>query len=161
MPIFGNQQELDLTLFVDRKLIFKNPQSGRIKKIKAGFSWLGFLFDWITLLFKGLTGRGLMVLGFNIAAPIINMFVNEHTVYRYSRFGEDNNETVIAVALLLLSVWLVIKIVIGVKANLWQANDLIKRGWLLQNAAAAKSPLDGDWRELIRQFEAKRSGSTV
>lgn len=61
MSLFENQHEVDLTLFVDRKLIFKNPQSGRIKKVKVGFSFPCFLFDWIALFIKGLPGYALFV----------------------------------------------------------------------------------------------------
>ena len=47
MPTLRNQQELDITAFVDNKLIFGNHKSGQIKKIKMGFSFPTFFFDWL------------------------------------------------------------------------------------------------------------------
>ena len=143
MPIFGRQQELDLTLFIDNKLIFKNPQTGRIKKVKVGFSYPVFLFDWIALLIKGLTGHGLIMLGVNIAAPIIMTIMNERIVYHYRMHGEDT-ETGLVVSVILCLAWLGIKICLASCANEWQANDLIKRGWILQNEEAAQAALKSE-----------------
>jgi len=148
MSVFAKQQELDLTKFVDNKLIFGNPQSGQIKKIKAGFSFPSFFFDWIALLVKGLTGRGLLMLGFYIAAFIINMFVNEHQYRSYQQYSE----TVLAVALFFLCVCLIMKIAIGSAANLWHGKDLIDKGWILLNA---------DNEEVKRTFAIKKEWSSL
>ena len=132
MSILGNQQELDLTLFVDNKLIFKNPQSGRIKKITVGYSYLGFFFDWITLLCKGLIGYGLIVLGLNIATLIAATILS-------------NNDRMTESVIFLLG-WLGIKLCVGYFTNECQAKDLLQRGWILQNADAAKDALKAkDW----------------
>jgi hypothetical protein len=144
MSIFGNQQELDLTLFVDNELIFKNPQSGRIKKVKVGFSFPCFLFDCIALLIKGLTGHGLFMLAFNFAAPMIMAVVNTQSD-RYGRYGEDT-DSALAVSVISLLAWLGLKIVYGLEANKLQAKALLERGWYLQNADAAKKVLkDKGW----------------
>ena len=136
MSILGNQQELDLTLFVDNKLIFKNPQSGRIKKVTVGYSYLGFFFDWITLLFKGLIGYGFVVLGLHIAFSITITILSN---------GDDIEGLVLSVILLLA--WLVIKYCVGYFTNKCQATDLLQRGWILQNADAAKHALKAkDWQ---------------
>jgi len=153
MSIFGNQQELDLTLFVDNKLIFKNPQSGRIKKVKVGFSFPCFLFDWIALLIKGLTGHGLFVLAFNFAATIIMAVVNAQSD-RYGRYGVDT-DTALAVSIFFFFTWLGLKIVYGVEANKLQAKDLLERGWILQNADAAKEALKRQGWNLASNADAE------
>ena len=143
MPIFGTQQELDLTLFVDNKLIFKNPQTGRIKKVKVGFCYWCFIFDWVALFIKGLPGHGLFVLGYNIASAIIFSVIVNQSTYHYRRYGEDT-DTVLVFAGISLVAWLIIKIGYGMNANEIQAKAMLNRGWILQNAEAAKDTLKAE-----------------
>jgi hypothetical protein len=138
---FGNQQEPDLTLFVDNKLIFKDQQTGRIKKIKVGFTFLGFFFTWIVLFVKGLPGRALLVLC--IEFPVSIGFAILKDIYIYSERDTEIINALIFTGLGLL----LIKIIIGIYANKWQAEALLKRGWILQNADAAKDVLRAEnWR---------------
>ena len=145
MPTFGKQQELDLTPFIDNTLIFGNPQSGRIKKIKMGFNWLCFLFDWIALFAKGLIGNGLMIFGLNVAAAILITLAN-NSFYSYSHSGGKQNAVVFSIVILLA--WVAIKSFVGSTGNKWHAESLANKGWILLNShneAAEKALNDYQW----------------
>jgi hypothetical protein len=135
----------DPTLFIGNRLVFVNPQSGQIKKIKVGFSFPSFFFDWIALLFKGLIGYGLIVLCINLALTIFTTTVEfslQTNAYRHGHYGGGDG-----VAIVGLLTWFGIKIYLGAYANKWHAMALIAKGWTLQNADAAKATLDSkSWK---------------
>ena len=120
----------DLSLFVDNKLIFENPQTGRIKKIKVGFSFPSFFFDWIALFVKGLFGFGSIVLAINIALNIVS-------AVRIHYQGQIDTSMLMLVLLTCFGV----KICCGLRANQWHARALLAKGWLLQNGNAATPTL--------------------
>jgi len=140
MFIIGNQQDLDLTLFVDNKLIFKNPQSGRIKKVKVGFSYPTLFFGWIALCVKGLPGYGLIVLGIQFAGTFVISLLSLYVAKGVSYRGHPDG---IFLAVIFLCP-LALHVFLGFYANQWQAKSLIGRGWILQNADAAKDALKNE-----------------
>ena len=142
MPTFGAKQELDLTVFIDDTLIFGNPQSGQIKKIKIGFNWLCFLFDWIALFAKGLIGKGFILLGANLFFAVCMTISSSHYT---NRNGYYNSDSVWLIFILVLFVWLCVKFVIGSDANKWHAESLASKGWILLNShnEAAEKALNG------------------
>ena len=145
MPIFEKQQIIDPALFVDNKLVFMNPQTGRLKLIKVGFCFPGFIFDCIVLFVKGFTGHGLIVLGFYIITFIMIDLIGAKGVIGDVSFGQPPVKTIVSLTLWIG--WLGMKTYIGVFANLWQAKDLLARGWILQNATAAKETLNAkNWQ---------------
>jgi len=122
----------DPTLFIDNRLIFKNPQSGQIKKIKVGFCWPGLFFPPIVLFVKGLIGYGFAVLGICVILPLIASPVYNNW-YWYDEGGH--------LLFLLGAVVIGVNICVGLFANKWHAKTLIEKGWILQNADAAKDTL--------------------
>jgi hypothetical protein len=171
MPIFENQKIIDPALFIDNKLVFMNLQTERIKLIKVGFSFPGFFLTFITLFTKGLTKYGIIIAILSlIGFGLINTGYNEHLKHydrasnawveymknmydtEYKEFYKEQAEKlqsharvmgkiyyiILSLALPLL---LAMSILTGIKANLWQARDLLAKGWIFQNAKAAKKAL--------------------
>ena len=105
-----------------KELIFKNPQNEQTKRIKIGFNWPSVFFSFIALFMKGLIKHGLIVLG------VFVVWIFFSVVMGLERLQND----VVFDKIVTLG-GLGISIFLGKRANLWQARNLIAKGWIIKN----------------------------
>jgi hypothetical protein len=98
---------------------FKNPESGEIRQVKVGFSWMLFFFSGfigVPLFYRGLITWGVIYAGFWVLAMIFNL-------------ASGSSDTAAALYLLISLVGLALSVFMGVKGNEITARSLLARGW--------------------------------
>ena len=97
--------------------VYKHPTRG-YEAVKRGFSWPAFFFNWLWAFVKRLWVKGLLMVVVIVIASIMEGAFEQAGTF----------DAVIGIVLinLALFVWI---IGVGVKANEWRRNDLVKRGF--------------------------------
>ena len=98
---------------------FKNPQSGEIRQVKVGFSWVLFFFSsfvGLPLFFRGLVTWGVIYAGFWVLYMIANL-------------ASGSSDSAAGIFFLISLVSLVMSIFMGLKGNEITAKSLLARGW--------------------------------
>ena len=105
--------------------VYRHPVQG-YQAVKDGFSWPGFLFTGVWLLYKRLWWHAA---AFFLLAVLL--------VLIESGFDKEENT-----AGIFLTLWVQIGIYIfvGFKGNEWQATNLLNRGYQLMDTVQAESP---------------------
>jgi hypothetical protein len=98
---------------------FKNPQSGEIRQVKVGFSWVLFFFSGfigLPLFYRGLVTWGVIYAGFWVFYMIANL-------------ASGSSDSAAGFYVLISLVGLLMGIFMGVKGNEITAKSLLARGW--------------------------------
>jgi hypothetical protein len=119
----------------------RNPETGELRKVKIGWSWICFLFSGVfglPLFLRGLDLWGVFMAGFCLLNLLLGVFVYSPAIF-----------------LVLCTAALGLQIFFGMKANEITAKNYLKRGWAFVDAES----------EAVRLAKAKwkitqSSGST-
>jgi hypothetical protein len=111
--------------------VYHHPQFG-YEAVKAGFSWPALLLGPIWMSAKRLWGLTVLWLLFYIGLAVTEAFTYE---------ASDRNTQVI-LSLLLVSLYLALWLVPGIKGNAWRATDLRRRGYRIIKEVQAATPED-------------------
>ena len=111
------------------KLKLKN-ESGMVREVPTGFSWLGFFFQYFVLFARGLFGRAILLMGLALFLQVSSCVVQCSAGISAAANGQNSSDAMQAGSMFFFfCVFLPFALIIGFKINKWTARYWLDHGY--------------------------------